>query len=549
MTSVEYEILLRDKFSQPISKINTKLDKFNTKITETNAKSKRLKTGIGGSLGSIVKGFGIAGIVMGLGKLGKSIVGLGADMEQTKVSFSVMLGSMDKANKMVNDINKFANATPFQNDELFNTTKMLLNYGVTQKQMMPIMKQLGDVSGGSAERLNRLALAYGQVHSLGRLQGQDMKQMIEVGFNPLQEMARTTGKSMGELSEMMRKGQIPIKMVDEAFASATAEGGKFHNMMQKQSKTLAGRWSTFMGKLKMVGITIGTKLLPILGKGVDYLTAFMESSVKNFHYIQDALKPLMDAYKGLFKSIKKLFIALFKSNKTALKTSDVWKKIGKILKLVTFPTRIMIRMLAWIIDKGADIVTWLKRMYDKFAGFRKVINALLLPFKKLIQAFEWAERKLKGDNRIRDNKSAYEKLSNYAAKYKRLIELRKKGVKLSEKELNFIKLFEKVNKNNKIFKRLAKLKAKQKAEGEGDSPATDPFLNPIKNLGGNGRAGGKDAYKITGSAPKIFNLNVTKLVENLNVTTNTIKEGANQVQDMVLEALQKALVDVQTSVR
>lgn len=541
MTSVEYQILLRDKFSQPISKINTKLDKFNTKISETNAKSKRLRTGIGGSLGSIVKGFGIAGLVMGLGKLGKSIVGLGADMEQTKVSFSVMLGSMDKANKMVNDINEFANVTPFQNDQLFETTKLLLNYGVTQKQMMPIMKRLGDVSGGSAERMNRLALAYGQARSLGRLQGQDMKQMIEVGFNPLKEMARTTGKSMGELSEMMRKGQIPIKMVDEAFISATSEGGKFHNMMQKQSKTLAGRWSTFMGKLKMVGITIGTKLLPILGKGVDFLTAFMESSVKNFHYIQDALKPLMDAYKGLFKSIKKLFVALFKSNKTALKTSDVWKKIGKILKLVTFPTRIMIRMLAWIIDKGADIVTWLKRMYDKFAGFRKVINALLWPFKKLIQAFEWAERKLTGDNR-----TAYNKLSIYAAKYKQLIELRKKGAKLGEKELNFIKGFEKSNKNNKIFKTLAKLRAKQKAEGGGEQPANNPLGAPLNELSKQGK---KDAYKITGSAPKIFNLNVTKLVETLNVTTSTIKEGANQVQDMVLEALQKALVDVQTSVR
>ena len=81
----------------------------------------------------------------------------------------------------------------------------------------------------------------------GRLMGQDLLQMINAGFNPLSEISRKTGKSIGVLKEEMEKGKISAEMVTQAFYSATQAGGQFHGMTEKMGQTAAGKWSTLLG--------------------------------------------------------------------------------------------------------------------------------------------------------------------------------------------------------------------------------------------------------------------------------------------------------------
>lgn len=56
---------------------------------------------------------------------------------------------------------------------------------------------------GNASRFQLLSLAFSQMSATGRLMGQDLNQMINAGFNPLQEISKKTGKSIGELKEAM----------------------------------------------------------------------------------------------------------------------------------------------------------------------------------------------------------------------------------------------------------------------------------------------------------------------------------------------------------
>ena len=74
---------------------------------------------------------------------------------------------------------------------------------------------------GNNSRFQLLSLAFSQMSATGRLMGQDLNQMINAGFNPLQEIAKKTGKSIGELKDEMGKGAISAKMVEDAMASAT----------------------------------------------------------------------------------------------------------------------------------------------------------------------------------------------------------------------------------------------------------------------------------------------------------------------------------------
>ncbi len=93
--------------------------------------------------------------------------------------------------------------------------------------------------------------------------------MINAGFNPLQEISRTTGESMASLKEKMSKGGITAQMKEQTFVSVAAQGGMFNGMMEKQSQTLGGKWSTLMGKFQDKVAQLGEKLAPFLGRIID----------------------------------------------------------------------------------------------------------------------------------------------------------------------------------------------------------------------------------------------------------------------------------------
>lgn len=187
-----------------------------------------------------------------------------ANMEQTKTSFAVFLGDASLAEQKLKEIEQLGAATPFTFDQLKDGAQTLLNFGVSAEALLPTLRNLGDVSGGDAELFSRLSLAFGQVMGKGRLMGQEVNQMIEAGFNPLQEISRTTGRSMKDLSDAMEKGQISSRMLAMAFATASGPGGRFHGMMEKQSQTLTGLFSTLMDNAAIVARAVGDALLPIL---------------------------------------------------------------------------------------------------------------------------------------------------------------------------------------------------------------------------------------------------------------------------------------------
>ena len=187
-------------------------------------------------------------IALSAASIGAGIVAVGvkynAQMEQYNAGFTTMLGSAEKAQKLMGDLKGFAAKTPFELTNLANASTTLLAFGEDVEQLMPDLKMLGDISLGNAEKFKGLALVFGQVQSQGRLMGQDLLQMINQGFNPLQIISEKTGKSVAALKDEMANGQITFEMVADAMRTATSEGGQFYNAMETQSKTLTGQWST-----------------------------------------------------------------------------------------------------------------------------------------------------------------------------------------------------------------------------------------------------------------------------------------------------------------
>ena len=189
-----------------------------------------------------VKGIGraIASLGRGFADAMKDGVEYNARMEQYTTSFTTMLGDQAKAQELVNDFKLEAARTPFGMEHLAKGAQTLMAFGLSADEAQLRLKQLGDISQGDAGKLESLTLAFVQMSSTGKLTGQDLNQMINAGFNPLEEMSRKTGKSIGELKDEMGKGAISAQMVADAFESATAEGGRFYGAMDAQSGLLHG---------------------------------------------------------------------------------------------------------------------------------------------------------------------------------------------------------------------------------------------------------------------------------------------------------------------
>lgn len=215
--------------------------------------------------------------------VGKNALKASSDFEQAQVSFGVMLNSAEKANKLVNQLQDMANITPFETQDLLDASKVLLNFGIELEDVLPDLQMLGDISGGNKEKMRSMTLAFAQMSSAGRLMGQDLLQMVNAGFNPLQQISEKTGKSMAVLKDEMSEGKISVEMVQQAFRDATSEGGRFYGMMEKQSQTLEGVTSTMSDAYTLMTRAISDMALPAIKEQVLETTKLIEKITENIN--------------------------------------------------------------------------------------------------------------------------------------------------------------------------------------------------------------------------------------------------------------------------
>lgn len=271
-----------------------------TKLKESQGLLKSFKTSLGGVLGGAALG-------ISLKNLGDYALNASKAFESASISFKVLLGNEEKAAKLVKDIEALANVTPMSSSGLQENAKLLLNFNaVAEDEIIPTLTMLGDITGGNQAKMDSMTLAFAQCASAGRLMGQDLLQMINAGFNPLQVMSEKTGKSIAQLKEEMSDGKISVDMVKQAFKDATAEGGRFYGMMKEQSESKAGLESTKADSYEILARTIVDRAVPALKE-------FDKAQIKAATSATENVKSLyawMDVNNQTLNAIKNTSIAL-----------------------------------------------------------------------------------------------------------------------------------------------------------------------------------------------------------------------------------------------
>jgi tape measure domain-containing protein len=272
-------------------KLEDAVDDLGGELDDTSGKTRIFGDVLKANLASEAIVGAVRGIVSAIGAVGKGFasaikdgVEYNARMEQYTTSFTTMLGDQAKAQALVNDLKAEAARTPFGMEDLAKNTQTLMAFGISADEAKLRLGQLGDISQGDATKLESLTLAFAQMSSTGKLTGQDLNQMINAGFNPLEEISRKTGKSIGELKEEMSQGAISADMVADAFASATSEGGRFYGAMEAQSKTFSGQLATMQdGVDNLKGLlasglsdALAGTVMPMVNGWIDELTTAFE---------------------------------------------------------------------------------------------------------------------------------------------------------------------------------------------------------------------------------------------------------------------------------
>lgn len=284
--------------------------KFDTEISEKGFNSGITKLGSLAKGGLSVLTGAIVSVTAALGAGAVAGMKYNASIETYQTSFEVMTGSAEKAAEVIDRLKKVGAETPFELPDLADTTQLLMNYGFTADEAMDKMMMLGDISQGSADKMSRIATAYGQMSSAGKVQLEDIKQMIEAGFNPLQEISETTGESMSSLYDRISKGTISVDEITASMQRATAEGGKYYQSMEKQSQTFDGLISTLKDNAQQllgdvvqpISDSMVNTLLPAAIDAIDQMTsAFQTQGVDGL--IQAGSQILVNLLTGIAQGL------------------------------------------------------------------------------------------------------------------------------------------------------------------------------------------------------------------------------------------------------
>ena len=199
----------------------------------------------------------------------KSVVKSGLDynaqMESYLTNFKVMLGDEQLAAEKLEEIRKMAASTPFSLSDLTEGTQTLLQFGIAADDTTGVLKRLGDISLGNADKLQTLVRAYGKMSSAQKVTLENVNMMIDAGFNPLNQICDATGESMSALYKRISDGKVSFNELEAAVAAATSEGGQFYNGMLEASQTFNGRLSTLKDNVAALTGELTSGLFSALG--------------------------------------------------------------------------------------------------------------------------------------------------------------------------------------------------------------------------------------------------------------------------------------------
>lgn len=376
---IDYEELLKKVPLKILTKAelndnaSPKLKELQNNTENTEYKFKRLKETM---LGIFVGNLLTAGVGMVAGKL-KDLTGeaIKASDAMDKFRSTMKLGGFgsEEINKTAKEVQKYANDTVYELNDVANTTAQLAANGI--KDYMGLTEAAGNLNaqaGGTKETFKSVAMVMTQTAGVGKLTTENWNQLTDAipgASGKLQEAMKKNGAYTGNFRDAMEKGQISAKEFNKAISQLG---------MTKAAREAAASTATFegaIGNLEAAVVTSISNIITELGKAnftgiINTTTKWVENlgtTVGKFlHDNKDEIAELLknlgsiasiigsavwDTFKGILNMIAD---ALGVTHDKGDSASDVLDEINDILET--------------IIDHKEDLKTFIKVMLGLFVA-------------------------------------------------------------------------------------------------------------------------------------------------------------------------------------
>lgn len=355
--TVQFTINLDGNAYTGIAQLDKALGKFNVSATSTPKLMERINNAafkINNIFQAVQNTIGKVGNTIG------KIVEIGGENELQKLDMTTLFqGNTAAAEEMFEKISEYGKDTVYDKSGLIDAQKTMMSFGIEGEKAFSTLKQIGDIAMGDSQKMQSLALAFSQATSAGKLQGQDLMQLINAGFNPLNEISKHTGESMASLKEKMSKGQISAEMLAQAFAWATEEGGLFYQGAEKAGDSTMGKINQLKDTFDEFLIDVFNKLKPVIDSCISFATGFLETLPALFDGIANGVSNVIDFFSefapviiGVVTAMGILTVAM-NTAKISMKLQDFWLNI--------------------LIVKEKAISMWTK----VWAGAQAILNAVM----------------------------------------------------------------------------------------------------------------------------------------------------------------------------
>ena len=226
-----------------------------------------------------------------------------AQIEQQAVAFETLLGSTDKAARLMKQMKSFANVTPFRFGDVADSAKLLLAGGWKQDAIIPTLTKIGDAASAVSVPIDRVLMQITQMQATKAMNWADMRVLSQTGLPVLDILGKKLGKTGEQVRAIMSENGGGAWLAKQGGIEKLIDGlgERYKGMMARQSTTLAGLWSTMKDTFSN---NLGDAMAPLAnGLIKPFLTKLIpqvESKLKGFAKLSQSI---VDGWKGTGNSI------------------------------------------------------------------------------------------------------------------------------------------------------------------------------------------------------------------------------------------------------